>query len=773
MIVQCQFINRLLDTRNKAILTTNNLSEEFFSDYTQEYAFIKNHLDQYGSIPDKATFISKFPNFDVVDVNEPDNYLIDELYEDRNRRTLAKIFNKVRDLLNAGKTDEATQLYTTAADQLVKAKRVQSVDLFQDTTRYDAYLERVNDYSKYYVPTGFKELDEVIGGWDRQEELATLVARPGVGKCLQVGTPVLMADGSVKPVEQIQVGDRVQSEHGANIVEALHSGQSNGYKIVPYTGDPFVVSSGHVLTLAARNLHWDKEKKYGTTSHQYSLIDLTVEDYLALPEYKKHHLSLYAPAIDYPVKPLRIPPYVLGLWLGDGTAGEVSLTSVDQPIIDLWKAYAEQAGLTIRESGTSASTAKTYCITSGKRGGSGDHNAVLQDFKFYSLIRNKHIPLDYMTCSREQRLQLLAGILDTDGHYNGIMYELVLADRDLVAQVRRLARSLGFRGSNITHSCVGGFHRYGITISGAALQEIPVILPHKRAKAPSSRQQAKYLNLTGFRVEPLELVEYYGFQVDGDHRFIMGNGILTHNSMIGIRTALAAAEKGLTVGMYSGEMSERKVGYRLDTFISHISNTKISKGNGDVQVEYKKYLEDLPKMFKGTIKVLTPAMVGGPVGVSALRSFIENEHLDMLVVDQHSLLEDDRKGKSPVERAANISRDLKNLQVMTKIPIIAISQQNRESTADKGPGTENVAQSDRISQDSTVIIFLEKKDDILTLNLVKSRDSANGKKLQYAVDWDKGQFTFIPSEGDATGGSACQELEEEYEYVDSDQEGVF
>lgn len=773
MIVQCQFINRLLDTRNKAILTTNNLSEEFFSDYTQEYAFIKNHLDQYGSIPDKATFLSKFPSFDVVDVNEPDNYLVDELYEDRNRRTLAKIFNKIRDLLNAGKTEEATQLYTTAADQLVKAKRIQSVDLFQDTTRYDAYLERVNDYSKYYVPTGFKELDEVIGGWDRQEELATLVARPGVGKCLQVGTPVLMADGSLKPVEQVQVGDRVQSEHGANTVEALHSGRSDGYRIIPYTGDPFVVSSGHVLTLAARNLYWDKEKKYSTTSHQYSLVDMTVEEYLALPNYKKHHLSLYAPAIDYSARDLAIPPYLLGLWLGDGTTSELSLTSMDQPIIDIWKSYAEQYGLVVRERRAVKSSVKTYYLTSGTHKGPRDRNKLLQHFKNYGLIGQKHIPQDYMTSSREQRLQLLAGILDTDGHYNGIMYELVLADRGLVAQVRQLARSLGFRGSNIIHSCVKGFHRYGITISGAALQEIPTILPHKRAKTPNSRQQAKYLNLTGFKVEPLRSVEYYGFQVDGDHRFIMGNGILTHNSMVTLKMALAAAEKGLVVGIYSGEMSERKVGYRLDTFISHISNTKISKGNGDVQVEYKKYLEDLPKMFKGTVKVLTPAMVGGPVGVSALRSFIENEHLDMLVVDQHSLLEDDRKGKSPVERAANISRDLKNLQVMTRIPIVAVSQQNRESTADKGPGTENVAQSDRISQDSTVIIFLEKKDDILTLNLVKSRDSANGKKLQYAVDWDKGQFTFIPSEGDATGGSACQELEEEYEYVDSDQEGVF
>lgn len=425
MIVQCQALNKLLDTGDKSFLTSNNLTSDFFSDYLDEYQFIKNHIDQYGRVPDKATFISEFPQFDVVAVNEPDNYLIDQLYEDKNRRTLAKIFNKVRDLLNSGKTDEAAKLYTSAADQLVKAQHIQSVDLFHDTSRYKTYAEKINNFDKYYVSTGFKELDEVIGGWDRQEELATIVARPGVGK-----------------------------------------------------------------------------------------------------------------------------------------------------------------------------------------------------------------------------------------------------------------------------------------------------------------------------------------------------------SQTAIKVAVSAAEQGLTVGMYSGEMSETKVGYRVDTFISHISNTKITKGNGDVQVEYKKYLEDLPNMFKGTIKVLTPAMVGGPVGVSALRAFVEREHLDMLVVDQHSLLEDDRKGKGSVEKAANISRDLKNLQVMTKIPVIAVSQQNREST-EKGVGTEHVSQSDRISQDSTIILFLEKKDDILTLDLVKSRDGGSGKKLKYVVNWDKGIFQYVPSEGDATNGVHCEDLEKEYEYQETDQEGVF
>jgi len=111
-------------------------------------------------------------------------------------------------------------------------------------------------------------------------------------------------------------------------------------------------------------------------------------------------------------------------------------------------------------------------------------------------------------------------------------------------------------------------------------------------------------------------------------------------------------------------------------------------------------------MYKGTIKVLTPANINGPVGVTALRAFIEKEHLDMLCIDQHSLLDDDRKAKNPVEKAANISKDLKNLQVLKRIPIISVCQQNRSST-EEGVDTTHIAQSDRIGQDSTVVLAFE------------------------------------------------------------------
>lgn len=411
-MVQLQVLNKIIQTGDTSVLLMNNLNDEFFSDYKQEFNYIKEHVNKYGNCPDMTSFVSKFPDFDVIEVKETISYLVDELYTDRNRRKLAQIFNRVRDLLNQDKTEEAMTLYTSAASDIVQSSHLETVDIFKDTSRYDDYVERCNDFSKFYVKTGFKELDELIGGWDKNEELATIVARPGVGKS----------------------------------------------------------------------------------------------------------------------------------WV---------------------------------------------------------------------------------------------------------------------------------------------------------LQKI----------------------------------------------------------------AVSAAEQGLNVGIYSGEMSERKVGYRVDTLISHLSNSGIMKGDSNIQTEYKSYMEKLPTMFKGSIKVLTPAMINGVAGVTALRAFIEKEKLDMLCVDQHSLLEDDKKARNPVEKAANISRDLKNLQVIKKIPIIAVSQQNRDSI-ENGLTTAHVSQSDRISQDSTILIFLQQKENVLTLNLVKSRDSGNGAKLQYAIDLNAGIFTFIP---DGENESQSEELRREYE----------
>ena len=426
MVIQLQFLNYLLNSKDTSILMTSNIDDSFFSDYKAEYNFIRDHITNFNSIPDKVTFASKFKDFDFIEVSESPSFLVDELYKDKNVRALAKVFNGIRNCINSGDIDGAMDLFNSSHDQLLESSHLEAVDILKDKQRYDAYVDRTQDFSKFYIKTGFDELDQLIGGWDRLEELATIVARPGIGK-----------------------------------------------------------------------------------------------------------------------------------------------------------------------------------------------------------------------------------------------------------------------------------------------------------------------------------------------------------SWVLLKCAIAAVEQGLNVGMYSGEMSELKVGYRFDTLVGHISNSSIIRGNVEIQNTYKQFIDTLSSKYKGSLKVITPKMLKRSATVADLEAFIEREKLDILCIDQHSLMEDQRRAKDPVTRAANISKDLKNLQVLKRIPIIAVSQQNRSAVDGDGLlDVSHIAQADRIGQDSTVVVFLEQKDKVMTLHLAKARDSGAGAKLKYAIDLDKGIFQFIPNEEDGLNGADCDQLRQEFEptYCESGEE---
>jgi replicative DNA helicase len=744
-MIQEQFISYVLNSKDSSIIELNNLDEGYFSDYKAEFGFIRAHMDRYHSIPDKETFLASFPDFELIDVREPSSYLLEELFKDYQTKRMASTFNRIRPLLIEGDVEKAMSIYKADSETLSTGVALSCVDIMRDTSRYDAYLERTKDYSKYYISTGFTELDKLIGGIDREEELGVVVARTNIGKCLSKGTKVLLANGVLKNVEDIEVGDQVQSLNRVNTVLALHHGVSNGYRIIPNRGEPFTVSANHILTILQLKEHWDSARKQMVTENDFEMSDISVEDYLKLSNHKKHLSKLFCPKVDYQTKQQTIPPYILGVWLGDGTCKEPSITTMDDEIREELSDYAKSIGVTLTEYHEPKGKARTYSL-------SGRNGKFLKLLRGYNLINNKHIPLEYLTGDRNQRLELLAGIVDTDGYLMNSQrgVEIVQKSKELSEQLVQLVRGLGFKTSGIVVKHNNKYNRdyYRFTFYGE-LSLIPTRLPRKQLLDSSHRSK---LSVTGFKVEPVERVEYYGFMADGDHRYIMSNGIITHNTWILLKMAVSAAMQGLNVGLYSGEMSERKVGYRVDTILGKFSNGAIIHGNAGISQQYRKYLDELPGKCPGSLKVLTPKMINGSAGVNALRMFIEKEKLDILFIDQLSLLEDDRKARVPYEKAANISKDLKNLQVMKRIPIISVSQQNRtknEDAKDDSIDTTQLAMSDRIAQDATFILGItrDKKDNsIMSIHVVKSRDSANGQKLTYVVDLNKGQWTFVPEE---------------------------
>ena len=99
MTSQFQVLNKILQTKDYSFITLNNLTKEYFFSYPAEYEFIRTHYDTYHTVPDRLTFLNSFPEFVIQDVNEPDNYLVEQLYNDYNQSYLASRFNGIKKLL--------------------------------------------------------------------------------------------------------------------------------------------------------------------------------------------------------------------------------------------------------------------------------------------------------------------------------------------------------------------------------------------------------------------------------------------------------------------------------------------------------------------------------------------------------------------------------------------------------------------------------------------------------------------------------------------------
>ena len=101
-MVSLQILSKIINTKDASILEDNLLTAEYFTGYEQEYGYIKDHIREYGDVPDRVTFLSEFPDIDLVDVNEPDSYLVDKIREEHLYYKSVPVVQRVAELL---KTD--------------------------------------------------------------------------------------------------------------------------------------------------------------------------------------------------------------------------------------------------------------------------------------------------------------------------------------------------------------------------------------------------------------------------------------------------------------------------------------------------------------------------------------------------------------------------------------------------------------------------------------------------------------------------------------------
>jgi len=287
----------------------------------------------------------------------------------------------------------------------IKIEDGEDIDLSFNGTLRDYQENIVNKFIKHITKNDF------IGGG--------LIDVPcGRGKCMCKNTPIIMYDGSIKMVQDVKVGDQLMGDDSTpRNVLSLARGRETMYDIIPNKGDKYTVNESHILSLKCSVNHSKKYKKG-------EIYDISIKDYLNLP--KSFHgpggpLLGYRVSVDFPYKEVDIEPYFLGIWIGNGAKRNLGITNIDIPIINYCYEYARRLELDIRKCDSNATRCPSYFITSHNE----KPNSLIESFHKYNLFNNKHIPHDFKCNSRQVRLELLAGIIDSDGSNHYENYDII------------------------------------------------------------------------------------------------------------------------------------------------------------------------------------------------------------------------------------------------------------------------------------------------------------------------------------------------------------
>jgi replicative DNA helicase len=353
-----------------------------------------------------------------------------------------------------------------------------------------------------------------------------IIGAPG---CHAKGTEVLMHDGTIKKVEDVIIGDKLMGpDSKPREVLKLCRGREEMVKIKPLRSPEFTVNKSHILHLSPSRLKHNKcivgNLNIKTENYIKSVIG---KDGAGLKGYK-----LIKSGVNFDKKELNIDPYILGIWLGDGHSNNPSLTTMDDEIRDVWINYGKSLNLRVTKQDQVDNKSSIYSLVDSK----GHKNPLTLKFREYNLFNNKHIPFKYLTSSREDRLQLLAGLIDTDGSLeaNKIGWNYVSKLEQLANDVVYLARSLGFHASinKKTKYCTyKGLKQFGeyyyVYISGTDCLTVPVKLKRKQPRIQKMKNNPLH---QGFDYEFLPEDDFYGFTLDNDHLYLTADFFIHHNS---------------------------------------------------------------------------------------------------------------------------------------------------------------------------------------------------------------------------------------------------
>lgn len=381
----------------------------------------------------------------------------------------------------------------------------------------------------------------------------TTVSEQGSSRCFGRGTLVRMADGRLKPVEEIHIGDKLMNitGNGYNTVKEVHTGIDELYKVHQQKGMDYITNGAHILAMKQTRAKQHKVAIKGYKSAEKRKVEMlpfdrnvvynfAVDDFRNQSlNFQKRYSGFKNTDIELPYKPVPIDPYYIGAWLGDGCSSRCNeITNIDKEIVDWFFEFAKSLGVEAKKIDKVTQRFLTSTYSNGAEWKTEAIKSFVLNFRSLNILKNKHIPDEYIYNSKEVRLKILAGLIDTDGCVTGRnTYCITQKNRHIIEGVLEICRLTGFYTNGIRETKAvmkrkdGSLYStivYGIEINHNNFDELNkyIKLPRKRIEKNCNRD---YFS-TSISIQPIGKGEYFGFTLDNSPYFLLQDGTVVHNS---------------------------------------------------------------------------------------------------------------------------------------------------------------------------------------------------------------------------------------------------
>lgn len=640
----------------------------------------------------------------------------------KEKSVLRQTIHRAQHLMNECFTAEtsASELLSTAARDLMGLNTFTSklasetpgsvVDNY--TGGIDAFLRPPRGMS-----CGFTKVDDVLYGL-QPETIYVIGADTSVGKAQPLDSLVKTPHGWTA-MGDLRVADKLASIDGApSRVVAIHErGTLPCFRITFQDGRQTYCAGDHLWKI--RHTHSGKQE-WKTVS------TLELQRLVGLPSYKSR-IGIPTASGDFGSHAkLPIAPWLLGLLLGDGciTKGTPSFTSADKQIVRRARRILRPLGYSLNPTGRYG-----YRIArtggANKKGVSGVMpNGIAEELKALGLFGSdcfsKFIPSSYLEAGRDSRMELLRGLLDSDGTV-GKNHALTFSTSSsrLAKGVQLLAWSLGAVAT--VKPKQPRFRHKGEHKVGALSNTIVITHPDKGAFVSLRRKKVR---LKLWKSRRLHRLTVMSVEPDGERTmrcitvshptglYLTNDYVVTHNSSLALQIAFQIANTLIPVLYCSLEMSKEALVRRLISGESGVALHEIMAASAD--------MIDLDRM-KATHRRIAdlPLYIDDDPYCSALgfgkkiEQHIRQHKIKLAVLDYLQIMDWQGKGsarfKDEREALSFATKQFKQYAKEFGIPIIEVSQLSRtraRSSKDLKPKLRDLHGSSTIEKDADAVMLI-------------------------------------------------------------------